>query len=97
MQQFLIRLFGVPHIPAKAVDIQRLMGLCIPEACDVRRDFIGNQHAPLEAAKLQGMGDLKFKNRTFALAQSRCYEALGNAVNVDIVQMIAERLLPANE
>lgn len=50
-----------------------------------------------EAARLQGMGDLKFKNRTFALAQSRCYEALGNAVNVDIVQLIAERLLPAHE
>lgn len=50
-----------------------------------------------EAAYLQGMGDLIFKNRAFSLAQSRCYEALGNAVNVDIVQMIAERLLNAHE
>lgn len=46
-----------------------------------------------EAAKLQGMGELKFKNKSFALSQGRCYEALGNAVNVDIVFLIAQNLL----
>lgn len=50
-----------------------------------------------EAAKLQGMGKLKFGNAQFRLAQGRCYEALGNAVNVDIVYLIAKNLLPANE
>ena len=46
-----------------------------------------------EAAKLQGMQDLKFGNDEFALSQSRCYEALGNAVNVDIVYKIAKKLI----
>ena len=50
-----------------------------------------------EAAKLQGMQDLKFGNENFTLSQRRCYEALGNAVNVDIVLRIAELLLTTNE
>lgn len=50
-----------------------------------------------EAAKLQGMQDLRFGNEIFSLSQSRCYEALGNAVNVDIVSRIAKLLLTTNE
>lgn len=46
-----------------------------------------------EAAKLQGMQDLKFGNEEFTLSQCRCYEALGNAVNVDIVYKIAQKLI----
>ena len=46
-----------------------------------------------EASKLQGMEDLKFGNEQFKLPVSRCYEALGNAVNVTIVRLIAEKLL----
>lgn len=42
-----------------------------------------------EAAILQGMQDIKFG----ALPKSRIYEALGNAVNVRIVYIIAEKLL----
>ncbi len=46
-----------------------------------------------EAAKLQGMGELKFGDDTFALSQGRCFEALGNAVNVNVVRKIAEKLI----
>ena len=46
-----------------------------------------------EAARLQGMQDLKFGNDEFRLSQCRSYEALGNAVNVDIVYKIAQKLI----
>ena len=42
-----------------------------------------------EAAALQGMGKLKFGH----LSRTRIYEALCNAVNVDIVTIIAKKLL----
>ena len=42
-----------------------------------------------EAAALQGMGTLQFDG----LSKTRIYEALGNAINVDIVKIIAEKLL----
>lgn len=50
-----------------------------------------------EAAKLQGMQELSFCSTDFCLSQTRCYEALGNAVNVDIVYKIAQLLLPRDE
>lgn len=42
-----------------------------------------------EAATLQGMQGLKFDN----LSKTRIYEALGNAINVDIVKIIAKKML----
>lgn len=46
-----------------------------------------------EAAKLQGMDNISFGNDTFRLPQSRCFEALGNAVNVQVVCKIVSNLL----
>ncbi len=46
-----------------------------------------------EASKLQGMENLKFGDDSFHLTVGRCYEALGNAVNVTIVRKIAENLI----
>lgn len=46
-----------------------------------------------EAAKLQGMEKLSFGNGSFSLSQARIFEALGNAVNVNIIYEIAKNLL----
>ena len=46
-----------------------------------------------EAAKLQGMESLVFGDEEFHLSQTRIYEALGNAVNAQLVQKIAQNLL----
>ena len=43
----------------------------------------------VEAARIQGMGDLSFGN----LPKARIYEALGNAVDVEIVKIIAKELI----
>lgn len=46
-----------------------------------------------EAAKIQGMEDLLFENEQFHISDTRCFEALGNAVNVEIVSNIAKDLI----
>lgn len=46
-----------------------------------------------EASKAQGMQDLRFGDDNFKLSLTRSYEALGNAVNVELVSMIAKELL----
>ena len=46
-----------------------------------------------EAAKIQGMEDLRFENGQFHMSDTRCFEALGNAVNVEIVSNIAKGLI----
>lgn len=46
-----------------------------------------------EAAALQGMENIHFGTDEFRLSNTRIYEALGNAVNVQIVKLIAEKFL----
>lgn len=46
-----------------------------------------------EAAKIQGMENLRFENEQFHMSDTRCFEALGNAVNVEIVSNIAKVLI----
>ena len=46
-----------------------------------------------EAAKLQGMQNIKFGNESFTLSTTRSFEALGNAVNVTVVNHIAKNLI----
>lgn len=46
-----------------------------------------------EAAALQGMENLIFETNDFKLSNTRIYEALGNAVNVQIVKLIAKNLI----
>lgn len=49
----------------------------------------GRYMTETEAARLQGMSELKFG----LLSRQRTFEALGNAVNVDIVKLILEKLI----
>lgn len=46
-----------------------------------------------EAAKIQGMQELRFEDDHFHMSETRCFEALGNAVNVEIVRKIAKNLI----
>ena len=57
------------------------------------KDDYGRYMSVQEAAKLQGMQKLKFGNKEFELSKTRIYEALGNAVNVQLVKKIAKRLI----
>lgn len=53
------------------------------------KEIQGRYMTMVEAARIQGMGDLSFEG----LNKARIYEALGNAVDVEIVKIIAKDLI----
>ena len=52
-------------------------------------NLLGRYMTIREAAKIQGMEELHFEG----MSPTRCFEALGNAVNVEIVRSIAKELI----
>lgn len=56
-------------------------------------DLQGRYMTVREAAKIQKMETLKFEDEYFRISPTRCFEALGNAVNVEVVKRIASELL----
>lgn len=65
----------------------------LPKESRLGNETNGRYMTVHEASKLQGMQDLSFGDDDFSLPISRCYEALGNAVNVNIVELIAKRMI----
>ena len=61
---------------------------------DYREADRGRYLSIKEAARLQGMENISLRSQEFSLSNTRIYEALGNAVNVHIVKLIAEKFLP---
>lgn len=56
-------------------------------------DKLGRYMTIKEAARIQGMENLRFEDENFQMTPTRCFEALGNAVNVEVVRKIAEVLI----
>lgn len=56
-------------------------------------NLLGRYMTLKEAAKIQGMENLMFENENFHMSPARCFEALGNAVNVEIVKKISKELI----
>lgn len=56
-------------------------------------DLLGRYMTIKEAARIQGMEDLRFEDDNFQMTPTRCFEALGNAVNVEVVGKIAKELI----
>lgn len=56
-------------------------------------DLLGRYMTVKEAAKIQKMETLQFEDENFRMSPARCFEALGNAVNVEVVKRIASELL----
>ena len=82
-----------PALNLVGTQVPILPWIVLPEESRQEGETKGRYMTVHEASKLQGMQDLHFADDQFRLTVSRCYEALGNAVNVSIVQQIAERMI----
>ncbi len=82
-----------PALNLVGTQIPILPWINLPEGTRIGKETKGRYMTVHEASKLQGMQDLHFASKNYNLPVSRCYEALGNAVNVTIVQLIAERMI----
>lgn len=79
----------LPKVVFDHMDLSRINEFGLTKE-DVR---YGRYLSTKEAAKLQGMEKLKFKGDDFSLSNTRIYEALGNAVNTQVVYQVAKKLL----
>lgn len=96
-----------PALNLVGTQVPILPGIKLPKSCIpnvsqetlekyglTKEDFTHGRYLSVkEAAKLQGMESLRFEDEKVKLTKSRIYEALGNAVNTQVVKMIAEKLL----
>lgn len=83
-----------PALNLVGTQIPVLPWVSIPDSVlETGEPSIGRYLSIKEAARLQGMESLKFGNDNYNLTLNRTYEALGNAVNVEIVKKIANNLI----